>query len=319
MICSKSLQGRFVTGRFTPLIMLCASLCMWVAGWVFIGCQPANATVGGPDNLLSGLLALVCVVLSAIVIGTFSLFERRVRWLSALFLWLAALTFPASSSLSFSFSLLLLLSVISLLFHCQLSGMPEPLLFRVYLVAGTASLVSSQFLFLVPLLLVVQFAGSTFSIRKLLAALLGFAAPFWLLYGLFFVYPPLSLLTVPFISNPWEALNISFSIPSLYAMLQMLAELFVAIPFAVMFLSSSVPGKPLLRRRLAVILFFYIYMLLLPLLAGEYAMFQLLRLPCVAIMASYMFVFKVNRLFNIYFVFINLLWLAMVPLYIWLR
>ena len=95
MTYNKSLQVRFVSGRLTPVWLFTASLLLWVVRVVADAFLGAEMTFAG--YFVPLLLSLLCYVAATVILDVSFLFERRVRWLSAMFMWLAAV----SSSVSY--------------------------------------------------------------------------------------------------------------------------------------------------------------------------------------------------------------------------
>ena len=58
-------------------------------------------------------------------------------------------------------------------------------------------------------------------------------------------------------------------------------------------------------------------MLLSWLSGDDFGLYYVWRMPGIAILASYVLTVKMNKFTNVYFVFINLLWLAVAALSIW--
>lgn len=318
MTYSKYLQGRFVSGHFTPIVLLCASLCMWVVSLFVDKLSPVHDGFWGAGGFLKNVVALLCLVTAAAVLGSFNLFERRVRWLASLFLWLASVSPFLFGNVTLAFSTLLLLLIVALLFHCQACGILEPMLYKMFFAVGVATLFFPGFLLLLPVFIVAPFAGNNFGFKKIMAMLLGLLTPFWLLLGGVYVFPALDVLSIPFLTGLDWLFHINFSMPSIFGGFMFVSEMLVLFPFVFSFLGSSVPGKPTLRRRLVFILSLYVYLLLMSIIFGNHGLFFAWRLPLLTIMVSYLFSLKINRLSNIYFIFLNLIWLATVPLYLWL-
>lgn len=113
-------------------------------------------------------------------------------------------------------------------------------------------------------------------------------------------------------------MSVSFAEPLPIRLLLTFADLTVLLPAAVLFAGSPVPGKPILRRRLEFLMLTCVWLMLLSWLYGnDFGLFYVWRLPAIAILASYILTLKVNKATNVYFVFINLLWLAVAAFSIW--
>lgn len=315
---SKYLQGRFVSGHFTTLVLLCAALCMWAVSLFVDKLSSAHDAFWGLGGFLTAVVTLFCLVIAAVVLGSFNLFERRVRWLASLFLWLASASPFLSGNVTSAFSILFLLVIIAFMFHCQTCGILELMLYKMFFTVGIATLFFPSFLLLLPVFMFAPFAGNNFGFKKILAMFLGLLTPFWLLFGGVYVYPALEVLAMPFLTGLDGLFQINFSMPSMFGGFIFVSEMLVLFPFIFCFLGSSIPGKPTLRRRLVFILSLYVYLLLISIIFGNHELFFAWRLPLLTIMVSFVFSLKINRWSNIYFIFLNLIWLATVPLYIWL-
>ncbi len=318
MIYNKSLQRRFVTGRFTPVILICISLCLWLTELFFKEQLCVHVVHSGVSGWLIDIGTLLCVVVSASLLGSIAFLEHRVRWMASFFLWIASLSFYASAYSANSLALLFEVIVVAVFFHCQQCGMPERLLYTASLLASVVALFVPSFILLLPLLMAIPYICGAMGVKRTLSLLLGLATPFWFFYGIEYVCPG-TLQAVGFTDGISAFFNVDFSFPPLFYLLQSFAELLILLPFAFIFISSSVPGKPLLRRRLVCILSLYIYLWFLPFVFANEGIFYLCRLPWSVVMASYIFSLKTNRVVNIYFIVVNILWLFSLPLYLWLR
>lgn len=81
----------------------------------------------------------------------------------------------------------------------------------------------------------------------------------------------------------------SIADPTLERLLLSAIELLVLLPSIALFVSSPIPSKPLLRRRIVFIILLDVYLMLLSWLSEEnFVLFYAWRLPAVAISASYL-------------------------------
>jgi len=319
---NNSLQGRFVSGKHTPVILLLLSLVAGVVGVFAVSAVQVQEWAGidlcsiGP--LMANVVSLTCYVLSAFLLSSLYLSERRIHWLTALYLWIVSLSLFAHGNMIWAVSALLFMVLLTVLFMCQPASRIEGSLFAAFALLGVASLLLPQFLLLIPLGVVYMLSVNIMSLKSFLAALLGFAAPFWLVYGTVYVYPAAEMILYPFNEGIGGLLALSVAEPLPVRLLLTLMELGVILPAAVLFVGSSVPGKPLLRRRLSFVMLASVWLLILSWLYEEdFELFYMWRIPLTAIMASYLFTLKVTKVTNIYFVFINILWLAVAALSIW--
>lgn len=322
MTYNNSLQGRFVSGKHTPVILLLLSLGAWGVGVFAVPVVPVQKWAGFDfcqvGSLLANVVSLACCVLSAFMLNSLYLSERRIHWLTALYTWIVSLSLFAHGNMVWAVSALLFMVLLTMLFMCQPASRIEGSLFAAFSVLGLASLLLPQFLLLLPLGVVYMLSVNIMSLKWFMAALLGFAAPFWLVYGTVYVYPAAEIILHPFNEAIGGLLTLSVAEPRPIRLLLTLMELGIILPAIVLFVGSSVPGKPLLRRRLSFVMLTSVWLLILSwLYAGDFEFFYMWRTPLIAIMASYLFTLKVTKVANIYFVFINILWLAVAAFSIW--
>ncbi len=323
MIYNKSLQGRFVSGKYTPAAVLLLAFAVWLCEISFAQRVPVSLP-GFPVMLSHGIWSvllsfLLCVAVVA-VLRTNDFFERRVRLLPAMFVWLVVLLPVSNSSAVDMLSLLLLCISVTMLMASSQSASAERALFSTFAVLGTSSMMLPHFLLLLPLFLLYIGCSKSSGVRHFLAALLGFATPLWLLFGTLYVFPQWGILLCPFAVGLENLLLLQMPQFNWGYLLSALAELLLFLPAAVMFSSSSLPSKPLLRRKMQFIFLLNAYLFLLSPFAGVCnELFLLWRIPGLAVMSSYLFSFKFTKLTNILFVLLNLLWLAIAVLNICLN
>ena len=316
------MQGRFVSGKHTPVILLLLSLVAWGGAVFAVPVVPVQKWAGidfcSIGALMANVVSLTCYVLSAFMLSSLYLSERRIHWLTALYIWIVSLSLFAHGNMVWAVSALLFMVLLTMLFMCQPASRIEGSLFAAFSVLGLASLLLPQFLLLLPLGVVYMLSVNIMSPKWFMAALLGFAAPFWLVYGTVYVYPPAEIILHPFNEAIGGLLTLSVAEPRPIRLLLTLMELGIILPAIVLFVGSSVPGKPLLRRRLSFVMLTSVWLLILSwLYAGNFELFYMWRTPLIAIMASYLFTLKVTKVANIYIVFINILWLAVAAFSIW--
>lgn len=316
MTYNRTLQGRFINGKGTSLLLLLMSFA-FVAGSTFVafaqGMLPQGAGSAESDwGTVLYFVSLLCYVPAAFITGSLHLFEKRTHWLSALFLWLVALSSFLHGDVMAAFSTTVLSVAAALLLCCQPGGMHERLVYTVFAIIGFSAFLLPQFLYLLPLFLVGLFIANIFSFRKLMAAMLGVATPFWLFYGIEYVFPQTGFLLEGFNEGIGNLTVFSFAEATPLRLAFTAMELLVLLPAAVIFISSPLPAKPLLRRRFTFVIFMDISLFFLSWVCGPCSeLFYAWRLPAIAIMASYIFIVKQSRAANIYFIFINLVWLSL--------
>lgn len=322
MTYSSSLQGRFVSGKHTPMVLLLLAMAVWVMGVLAVPAVPAICWAGiewgAVSPLFSNAVSLVCYVLSAFLLSSLYLSERRIHWLTTLYLWVSALSIFVHGNMLWAVSGLLFMALLTMLFLCQPVARVEGQLFAAFATLGLASLLLPQFLLLLPIGVVYMLSMNVMGLKRFMAALLGFAAPFWLVYGTVYVYPQAEVLLAPFNGGLDGLLSVSVAEPLPMRLLLTFLELGIMLPAVALFAGSSVPGKPLLRRRLAFVMLTSAWLMILSWLSdSNFELFYVWRMPGMAIMASYLFTVKVTKATNVYFVIINILWLSVAALSIW--
>lgn len=303
--------------------MLFVSLLLWVAGYFFhVGSGTAFLDSIGLNfigELLSRLFSLLAYVCVALVLNHLYLFEQRVPYLPHIFLWLVSVhLFLQPDYLVATASLFFLLSVAQLLSCCQESGQ-ERAIYSAFAILSFSSLFLLQFAYLLPLFFVYLWVARIWSFKNLFAALLGVVTPYWFLCALIFVEPSLDVLLLPMkfgvlcITAP-AAVNLS-----LPACVSLVMELLVVVVALSLFFVSSLPAKPLLRRRFLFLIIVNLYLLLLQFVVPQdYSLLLAWRLPGVAVMAAFVFSMRVTRLSNIYFIILNVMWLVTAALCLWM-
>lgn len=320
MTYSKSWQGRFVSGRATAPVLLGVSLLMWLVG-IFLDAPANDLSLFGFNigNVVSRCITFACFVLSAAIMSSLYIFDRRIRWFLSLFLYMASVSLFAHTCTGYALSLFLFLLVISRLFSCNQEEDCRYVIFSAFAVSGIAILLFPQFIMLLPALALYVIMMKLAGWRELLALMLGFFTPYWFLFGIDYIFPHLiaqsGLFTVPF----KYLISPTLSLPSLLDVFLLVVDLSVLIPFVFIFSGSSYPGKPLLRKRLKFFAWLNLYLIILSLLySQDFLFYYMLSLPSLAVMLAYIFSLKVTRFSRFYFVIINILLLVILPLSLWL-
>lgn len=323
MTCNKTLQGKFVSSNYTPSLLVVVSVVLMVATYWLPPAVPLELPAVGIFSL-NGLLARVVSMIMcgavAFILSQQTFFERRIRWVGALFMWMVAVSTFANSDAMVALLLLLFMLSFAVLLLCQHVANVVPQLYTAFAVLGSSSLLEPQILLFVPLYVVFIFCANIFSLKGLLASLLGLLTPFWLLFGLVYVFPSLAVLSEPFMMgievskqvrmlefNPVHILLLSF-------------VLAVLVPATAMFFGSASPAKPLLRRRLLfVIIAEYYILLLFCFVCGGSALLYMCLLPGLTVLLSYMLSTKATKVMNVYFILVNIFMVAVVTHSLWLK
>lgn len=311
-----------MAGKYTPVTLLFLSIMVWGIGVFVLPDTPvaiwAGIELGGISSLLSSAISLICTLFSAFLLNSLHISERRIHWLSTFYLWIAALSLFTHGNVVWAVSGLIFMVLLTMLFECQTAVRVESSILATFAFIGFAALLLPHFLLLLPLGIVYMFMANMMSLKRLLAALLGLATPFWIVNGTVYVYPGADVLLSAF--NAGLDKLIDFPVPELRPSRVMLTvlELSVLLPSAVVFVGSSVPGKPMLRRRLSFVMVVCAWLMLLSWFSGEdFGLYYVWRIPGIAILSSYLLTIKQTRFSNVYFVFLNVLWLAVAALCVW--
>lgn len=323
MTYNNSLQGRFFSSSYSLGVMLLVSLSLWIAGTLYgIGSKeglfPSLRACFINDYLARGV-SLLSYVATAIVLARLYLFERRLQRLSVIFIWLSSVMMFLHADFISALSALLFVLAIAQLISCNQPQGDERALFGAFAFLSFLSLFLLYFALLLPLFIIYLVVANMCNIRNLAASLLGCITPYWLLLGVIFVFPSLDGLLLPlqfcFVDIKTVA---SLSFTPLVSILFVM-EIAVWAVALYSFYSSSLPAKPLLRRRFIFLFLTNAYLLLLSLILPQaYTMFLSWRLSGFAVMVSYTFALGITRISNIYFIILNMTWLAIATICLWI-
>lgn len=322
MTYSRSLQGRFVSGRYTPLILLLVSVVVWRIGALLL---PASAGMLWPvymfsvsGGMFSSIVPLFCYIAVAVILGMLHLHERRISWFTSLYFFLSAASLFIHNDVVSAVSAVLFIALMAALMACQPGDDAEGALFAAFSLLGLLSFLLPQFLFLLPLFVAYLLIANISGLKRFLAAMLGLILPFWFLFGITYAWPEVAE-SIPAIDRVSGCLAFPAVIEfTPLRLLLLVAELGVMLPAMMVFATSSVPSKPLLRRRLLFMLVANSYLLLLSIFsAPNFDMLYAWRVPGTAVFASYLFSLKVTRYSNIYFVLFFIFWLAIAVFSVW--
>lgn len=324
LTCNRTFQGRFVSGKHTPLSLLLLSALIWAVGVLLLPFPMSVVYHAGQYSIqgwyVPAFVPPLCYVAIALMLGMLNVHERRIRWLAAAFLLQIAVSVFLHYNAMAALSSLLFAVAIALLFNCLPGVGVEASLFAAFASLGIFSFLMPQFLYVLPLFVAYIPMANISGIKRFLAALLGMFMPFWFLFGAIYVWPAIAdavpssgsfLASIAF-------LEIADITPLRLLLLAM--ELLIFLPAAMLFARSSVPGKPYLRKRLMFILIANAYLLSLSWLSGpNYDMFYSWRVPGCVLMLSYILSFKITKVSNIYFITVLVFWLAVAIVSIWMN
>ncbi len=315
----------FVTGRYTAISLLVASLLLWLLGLFF----SVDEVVTSGQLIFSGLsisagwvgylLSFPIFVLVAYILNSLVILETRTPWLASLFLYLLSMNFYLHGNIQLAISLLFFIFSITMLSTCIVYDGVERRVYSIFLLIASSALIFPQFIYLIPIFFLYLFIAEIFKIKTLFAALLGFVTPFWLLFGSEYIYPKLNFITRYFISGVSELFvlhsNCSLTIAQI---LFMSIEMMLIIQSVWLLVATSNPAKPVMRRMLSLFVITNIYLWTLSwFVAHNYDMFLMWRLPGTALMLAYVITVKITKLSNIYFVILNVLLLLVAFFGLW--
>ena len=319
MTYRNTLQGRFVATGYPAVAMFFVSMFLWALG-VALGINecPTHSFFGDAVGVAAPFLSFIAYCAVAFVLNNIYLFERRVPYLPAVFMWLTAVLPLLHPDFITAIScLLLVLSVTRLFVCCQETGQ-ERAVFGAFALLVSSSFLFAQLLLVLPLFFAYLSISRMANVRNFMAALLGVLAPCWLVVGAVYVYPPLEVLFVPLKSYLAGINMFGCALPRIFYAVTVVEVVVWAVAVYV-FATTLYPAKPLLRRRMLFLFLLNFYLLLLSFVfSGECLLFLAWRLPGVAVFSSYAFSLKVTRVSNIYFVSLNVAWLLLALLCLWI-
>lgn len=321
MTYNKSLQGRFVSGRHTALILMGMSFLMWLTG-MFIDTPADDLSVFGLKigNVVTRCITFACFALATAMISSWYVFDRRIHWFLPLFFALPSVSLFVHGCLGYAVILLLFILVIHRVFACNQGEDCRYALFSSFAVFGLATMLFPQFIMLLPVFVFYISITSLAGRREIFSILLGLLTPYWFLFGIDYIFPSL-LDGVGSFGAPVEYLaSVTLEMPSLAGFLIVVLEMLVLVPFVALFSNSASPGKPLLRKRMLFFASMNLYLVILSLLySHDFLLYYILSLPSMAVMLAYIFSLGITAFSRYYFIFISILWLALVPFSLWLK
>ncbi|MBQ5889022.1 MAG: hypothetical protein IIW77_07095 [Bacteroidaceae bacterium] len=275
---------------------------------------------GFMGGLASRLVSLLLYAISAVAISAQTFFDRRVRWVGSLYLCMVAILLFANGNSVLALSSLLFVLSLVLMFACQHSPNSVGLQYTAFMILGFMVFVTPFALLLLPLYLVFCFFANVFSPRGFVASLLGLLTPFWLILGAEYVISENGTLADYITTGFADVFSITLACDSGMSLILLAFALLLLLPATTTFIGSASPAKPLLRRRLLFIMAADAYLLLLCCFVNDGAvLFYFWQLPCLAVLASYLFSGKETKLMNIYFIFINIIMVAIATEALWLK
>lgn len=321
MISKILLQERFVRGKFTMPVLLSCSLALWLfVAFCGSDCDVEISSRFTAEGWLADVVTLPCYLFCAFMLNSMHNMERRVNWLFSLFMWLSAVAVFIHSSFVVAFSLLVLLLSMAIVFSCQTLVCIEQRLFTAFAIMGFAAFISPLLLFLVPMFIAFVSFSNILTLKRLLAMILGVFTPFWIAFGIGYVYEPAaaSFCFIRDFCN--DGLSFMVGFPPLHCVIFMVAGMAVSLPALVQLLSSAYPSKPLLRKRMYLFLLINFYVFTLSFILPAYSeLFYACSLPGTAVLLTYMFTMKMTKYSNMYFIFVVLVWAILAVYCLWMK
>lgn len=309
-----------MSNRFTPLMLFGISFLLWLVGF-FVGRSGAESAFMGYEsgNVLQYLLSLLLFAASSVVVSSFHLFERRIYWLASLVFALIAVSLFIHGDLACAVSLLLFVVLLSCLFSCVQGCDNRRSLFSIFALFGAASFFYPQFMTLLPVLLLYIYMSGLGGVKGFLSALLGLLLPFWFIFGAIYIWPEAAGFAGDFYARVSCLASAGGRHLSVTDAVAAAAWLAVTLPYAALFTGSAVPGKPYLRKRLQFLMLLDIYLFVLSMIyTNDFEIYYTWSLPIKGIMLSYIYTSKITFFTRYYFVLINIIWLLLAPLELWL-
>ena len=318
---SNSLQRLFITGRFTLTFLLAGAFLLWVASWLWDNTEVWNYSLPLPFVLPVWLERVVSFALYmgvALILNSFIIIEGRTPWLGGIMVWFTGLFISLQSDMAVPLSLLMSIVTLSILFSCHGSNGVERRIFVAFMSLGVCSLLFPQFAYMPPLFFLYLAMISVMSARGVMAAFLGAITPYWLYLGTTLVFSLYDTAWSHIVAG-WNHISaidfIDFSISetALYVL-----EIVIMIISTILFAEGYNPTKPLMRKTLKFFMLMNLYLLIIAVFkAQDNDMLMAWRLPGLAVMSAYIYSYKVTKLFNIYFVVLNIWWLMVAILKLW--
>lgn len=314
-------QKLFITGRYTLIFLLGGALLLWVAGCLCVDIDISQLNLQLPYTFprwVEHVVSFALYMCVALILNSFIIIEGRTPWMGGIMMWYTGLFISLQSDVFLPLSLLMLFVALSLLLLCHQSIGVERRLFVAFMALAVCSLFFPQFAYMLPVFLLYPVMVSVMSARGLVAAFLGLITPYWLYLGTMFIC---SMYDVAW-SRVIVGLNSICVLDFVGLSIQNIAlfglELVVMIVSAALLMSGSNPAKPLMRKTLRFFIIMNLYLWIVALFKEQdYNMLLAWRLPGLALMSAYIYSYRITKLFNIYFVILNIWWLAAAILGVW--
>lgn len=321
-----SAQKRIADGRYTAAALFICSLIFWGAGALFDTTVEAKylptwvlQLFADCNVYLSRFVSLLFSLLTAFLMASYVILERRVSWQLSMLMFVTAAAFNVLPDASAFFTMLLPVVVMGLLFRCDASGNIVHELYALFAITASFALFFPQITILLPLLLLYPAMGGKLSPKAFFASLLGVATPLWVAVALIYLFPSLysfaDYLKV-FFATLWQQPRVVLS-PAM--LLMFVAEFVVALPAMVHFFVTASIGRTYLRRRMIFCIVSNVVLWLAGWLLPEFlVLFFIWRLPVYSLLSAYVFSALPPKVSNVYIILSLLLWTISMVIGIWI-
>lgn len=267
---------------------------------------------------LLGIISFVVYIAAAFITNSFVVIEGRAPWIGGVLMWLTAVSYFVQEDVSLPLSLLALTVILSVLLSCFRRPNVQLWVYSAFALLSLLTLFVPCGVYMLPLALVYMAMTSVLSARNILSVILGVSTPVWIFYCLSFVADSANMFLGASMQNVADAVGFSALSLTPYRLLILATEAVIMFPCAVTLARSASPAKPLMRKMLTFFIMTAIYLWALSFVRGDdFSLLYVWRLPSFSIMMAYLFTLKINRFTNIYFIVVNILYLAIAAFGIW--
>ena len=290
---------------------------MWALTGINNGADNVSALYSLPRWLL-GIISFVVYIAAAFITNSFVVIEGRAPWIGGVLMWLTAVSYFVQENVFLPLSLLALTVILSVLLSCFRRPNVQLWVYSAFALLSLLTLFVPCGVYMLPLALVYMAMTSVFSVRNILSVILGVSTPVWIFYCLSFVADSANLFLGASMQNVADAVGFSALSFTPYRLLILATESVIMFPCAVTLVRSGSPAKPLMRKMLTFFIMAAIYFWALSFVRGDdFSLLYVWRLPSLSIMMAYLFTLKINRFTNVYFIVVNILYLAIAAFGIW--
>lgn len=323
MTYNRTLQGKFINGRYTFAVLILLTVILWTAGAFIDGAAPSAVSslplLSASNYLWVGrVISFLLYLITAFLLNAATPFEGHTAWQGGYFLLLVGINFPLHADVPMALSLFLMVLSMLLLFRCTKHDGVERDVYEAFFLLGLSAMIMPQLVLFVLPFVVYLSISKIFSARVLFSAFLGLSTPAWLLFGTIALFPAAEIMLIP-LKSGFESIFLglysSFT-PTLAGVL--LLELFITLPAVVKLAGAPTMVKPHLRRVLTFVAVANIILWLAAwFLPDAFTALLVWRMPGMAALLTYSLTQKITKFSNIYFLFINTIYLGVLILELW--